>query len=374
MRIGVAELPLHYGSAPRWLVGRMKKLSKEIVTILIDEYGRNEFLTRISNPYWFQAFGCVLGYDWHSSGVTTVVTGVLKTVLKPEEFGIAVCGGKGKTSRQTPNEIGVAGDKFNLSTDKISKLQYTSRMSAKVDNAAIQANYPLYHHVFIVTEDGKWAVVQQGMSIRDKTARRYHWLSDQVNSFVVEPHTGIVGDRRREIVLDMTAKESEDCRRTSTDLAKEKPERINRMLNSIRPKYQKSLLEWLPKIKEKEYVTEYLALPNELNWKALRMVYEFKPTNYEQLLGLKGVGPTTVRGLALVSDIIYGDRPSWIDPVKYSFAFGGKDGVPFPVQRREYDEAIKVIETAIQQAKLGNVERIEALKRLRSYAPPSHIV
>jgi len=374
LRIGVAELPLHYGSAPRWLVGRMKKLSKEIVTILIDEYGRNEFLTRISNPYWFQAFGCVLGYDWHSSGVTTVVTGVLKTVLKPEEFGIAVCGGKGKTSRQTPNEIGVVGDKFNLSTDKISKLQYTSRMSAKVDNAAIQANYPLYHHAFMVTEDGKWAVVQQGMSVRDKTARRYHWLSDQVNSFVVEPHTGIVGDRRREIVLDMTAKESEDCRRTSTDLAKEKPERINRMLNSIRPKYQKSLLEWLPKIKEKEYVTEYLALPNELNWKALRMVYEFKPTNYEQLLGLKGVGPTTVRGLALVSDIIYGDRPSWIDPVKYSFAFGGKDGVPFPVQRREYDEAIKVIETAIQQAKLGNVERIEALKRLRSYAPPSHIV
>jgi len=351
----------------------MKKLSKEIVTVIIDEYGRDEFLTRISNPYWFQAFGCVLGYDWHSSGVTTVVTGVLKTTLKTEEFGVAVCGGKGKTSRQTPDEIRRLGDKFNLSTERINNLQYSSRMSAKVDNTAIQANYPLYHHVFIVTEDGKWAVVQQGMSIRDRTARRYHWLSDQVENFVAEPHTGIVGDKRREVVLDMTAKESEDCRKTSTDLAKEKPERVKRMLNSIRPKYQKSLQEWLPKIKEGEYMTEYLALPDKLNWKALQRAYDFKPRNYEQLLGIRGVGPTTVRGLALVSEIIYGDPPSWRDPVKYSFAFGGKDGVPFPVQRHEYDEAIKVMEAAIQHAKLGSWERMDALKRLRNYVPPSRI-
>jgi len=372
-KVGVAELPLHYGKAPRWLVSRMKKLSKEIVTVIIDEYGRDEFLTRISNPYWFQAFGCVLGYDWHSSGVTTVVTGVLKTTLKPEEFGVAVCGGKGKTSRQTPDEIGHVGDKFNLSTEKINNLQYSSRMSAKVDNTAIQANYPLYHHVLVVTEDGRWAVIQQGMSIRDRTARRYHWLSDQMENFVVEPHTGIVGDKKREVVLDMTAKESEDCRKTSTDLAKEKPERVKRMLNSIRPKYQKSLQEWLPKIKEREYVAEYLALPNKLNWKALERAYDFKPRNYEQLLGIRGIGPTTVRGLALVSEIIYGDPPSWKDPVKYSFAFGGKDGVPFPVQRREYDEAIKVMEAAIQHAKLGSWERMDALKRLRNYVPPSRI-
>jgi len=225
-RTGVARLPLHYGKAPRWLVVRMRKLAGEIVTIIVDEYGTGDFLKRISDPFWFQALGCVLGYDWHSSGVTTVVTGVLKQAIAQKDCGIAVCGGKGKVSLQAPLEIGNVGEKFGFSSDKINALRYASKMSAKVDNTAIQAGYQLYHHTFFVAEDEKWAVIQQGMCLRDRTARRYHWLSDNTKNFVVEPHNAIVGDVKRDIALDMTAKESEGCRKTSVDIAKEPPKKV----------------------------------------------------------------------------------------------------------------------------------------------------
>jgi hypothetical protein len=197
----------------------MTKLAKEIVTIIVDEYGQDVFLQRISDPYWFQALGCVLGYDWHSSGVTTVLTRVLKTAISPEEHCMVVCGGKGATSTRAPVEIAEAGEKFDFATDSVAKLQYASRMSAKVDNAAIQASYPLYHHAFFLTETGKWAVVQQGMNTEDRTARRYHWLSDHVKEFVAEPHDAIVGDSKRSIALNLTAKESEACRKISIDIA-----------------------------------------------------------------------------------------------------------------------------------------------------------
>ncbi|MEM2351406.1 MAG: DUF763 domain-containing protein, partial [Thermoproteota archaeon] len=233
-RTGLAELPLHDGKAPQWLVKRMIGLAREISIIIVDEYGREEFLRRVSDPYWFQAFGCVLGYDWHSSGLTTVVTGVLKTALKNADLGIAVCGGKGKTSKETLPEISTVGEVFNLSTSKVNGLQYASRMTAKVDNAAIQSGYQLYHHAFFIAEDGRWAVVQQGMNMNDRTARRYHWLSENVKSFVVEPHSAIVGDVKRPFALDMTARESEECRKASVDIAKERPERVTRMLEMIR--------------------------------------------------------------------------------------------------------------------------------------------
>lgn len=371
-RTGVARLPLHYGKAPRWLVIRMRKLAKEIVTIIVDEYGTDDFLTRISDPFWFQALGCVLGYDWHSSGVTTVVTGVLKQAVVPEDHGIAVCGGKGKVSRQTPLEIGNIGERFDFSTDKIQNLQYASKMSAKVDNTAIQAGYQLYHHAFFLAEDGKWAVIQQGMCLQDRTARRYHWLSDNAKNFVVEPHDAIVGDVKRDIVLDMTAKESESCRKTSVDITKEKPKKIKRMIMSIRPAYQKSLQEWMPKTSEptwKEYPIDVLSMPRNINWKALREVYEFKPHDYEELLSSKGIGPATIRGLALVAELIYGEKPSWKDPVKYSFAYGGKDGVPRPVNRGAMDESIRILKQAIQEAKIGNKERTRSLHRLRRFVP-----
>jgi hypothetical protein len=190
----------------------MQRLAKEMVALMVDEYGVDMFLRRVSDPFWFQALGCVLGYDWHSSGVTTVLTGVLKTAINSQELGLNVCGGKGKTSRKTPAEIDLLGEKYSFSSSKVDDLLYASKMSAKVDTSAIQAGYPLYHHAFFVTEKGNWAVVQQGISDQDKSARRYHWLSDNMKDFVVEPHDAVVGDLKRDIVLDMTAKESEACR------------------------------------------------------------------------------------------------------------------------------------------------------------------
>jgi hypothetical protein len=371
-RTGVAKLPLHYGKAPKWLVVRMQKLSREIVTIIVNEYGTAEFLRRISDPFWFQAFGCVLGYDWHSSGVTTVVTGVLKQALKQEEHGIAVSGGKGKISRQTPSEIVCIGEKFGFSTSDIETLRYASKMSAKVDNTAVQAGYQLYHHAFIVNEEKQWAVVQQGLSPQDRTARRYHWLSDNVKSFVVEPHNAVVGDVKRNLVLDMTAKESESCRKASVDIAKESPNQTMRMFMSVRPTYQKSLQEWLPKTSNtpwKEYPIDALSMPRNKNWKTLKAVYEFQPRNYEELLSFKGVGPATVRGLALVAELIYGEKPSWKDPVKYSFAYGGKDGVPYPVNRKAMDDSISMLKQAVKEAKVGDKEKMWSLEKLRRFVP-----
>lgn len=366
-RTGVAELPLHHGRAPHGLVTRMIKLAHEITTIIIDEYGRDEFLRRVSDPYWFQALGCVLGYDWHSSGVTTVLTGVLKNAVKPDEHGMAVCGGKGKTSRKAPEEISQVASKFNLATSRIEALQYASRMSAKVDNTAIQAGYQLYHHAFFVAESGEWAVVQQGMSDQDRTARRYHWLSEHVQSFVAEPHDAIVGDAKKESVLNMTARESEDCRKASTDLAKEKPEKLIRLLESVRPITQPSLQKWMPKSEMKNYSVEGFSMPKTLNWKLARKLYETQPDNYEQLLGVRGVGPATIRGLALVAELVYGAPPSWRDPVKYSFAYGGKDGIPYPVDRKAMDESAQILKNAVENAKIGSSEKLKSLQRLKKF-------
>ena len=370
-RTGVANLPLHGGKAPAWLTVRMRKLAKEIANIMIDEHGTDTFLKRLSDPYWFQAFGCVLGYDWHSSGVTTVLTGVLKQALSPEEHGIAVCGGKGKTSRKTPTEIASIGEKFGFSEDHIQALTYTSRMTAKVDNAAIQAGYQLYHHAFLLSENEKWAVIQQGMSSEDRTARRYHWLSDTTASLIVEPHSAIVGDVKREKALNMTAKTSEGARKASVDIAKEPTAKIMRLFEATRPLHQKSLQEWLPKTKSSPWQqsVETLNMPRNINWETMHRVYEFQPKNYEELLSVKGVGPATVRGLALVAELIYGEKPSWNDPVKFSFAYGGKDGVPFPVDRRAMDESILMLRQTVQAAKIGDKEKMRSLQRLRRFVP-----
>ncbi|HXX87788.1 MAG TPA: DUF763 domain-containing protein [Candidatus Acidoferrum sp.] len=368
-RTGVAKLPLHYGKAPEWLTGRMKKLASQIVTLILDEYGMDDFLRRISDPFWFQALGCVLGYDWHSSGVTTVLTGVLKEAIKPEEHGIGVCGGKGRTSRQTPFEIENIGYKFSLSESDINNLIHASRLSAKVDNTAVQAGYQLYHHAFFASENRKWAVVQQGMCAQDRTARRYHWLSENVDNFVVEPHNAIVGEARREYALDMTARESEDCRKVSVDLVNDSPGKIMHMLTPTR---QKSLDEWIcfnvkKSIKKPEVA--FLSMPRNINWKALRNAYEFQPKDYEEFLGLKGIGPATVRGLALVAELVYGAKPSWKDPVKYSFAYGGKDGVPFPVNRKAMDDSIQMLKETIDASKIGDKEKTWSLQRLRKFVP-----
>jgi hypothetical protein len=372
-RTGVANLPLHGGKAPAWLTGRMRKLSKEIATIMVEEYGAGIFLKRLSDPYWFQALGCVLGYDWHSSGVTTVLTGVLKQALSPEEHGMVVCGGKGRTSRKTPMEIAEVGEKFGFSEDRVEVLTYTSRMTAKVDNTAIQAGYQLYHHAFLLTEDGKWAVIQQGMSGKDRSARRYHWLSDSTTSLIVEPHNAVVGDVRREKALNMTAKTSEGARKASVDVAKEPPRKVLRLFEAARPLHQRSLQEWLPKaeVDPWQQSIEALNMPRTISWETMTRVYEFQPRNYEELLSVRGVGPATVRGLALVAELIYGEKPSWEDPVKFSFAYGGKDGVPFPVDRGAMDESVQVLRRAVEAAKLGEKEKLRSLRRLRRFVPES---
>ncbi len=370
-RTGFANLPLHGGKAPSWLTVRMRKLAKEIADIIIEEYGTATFVQRLSDPFWFQAFGCVLAYDWHSSGVTTVVTGILKGAISPEEHGIAVCGGKGKTSKKTPADIAVAGEKFGFSEETIQALTYNSKMAAKVDNSAIQAGYQLYHHAFLVTKDEKWAVIQQGMSAENRSARRYHWLSDNVSDFVVEPHNAIVCNKKRKTALNMVAKDSQAARKASVDLAKEPTRKLMNLIQSTaKPLNQASLQEWLPKTDDPwQQTLNTLNMPRNINWDTLSRVYEFQPSNYEELLSVKGVGPATVRGLALVAELVYGEKPSWEDPVKFSFAFGGKDGVPYPVDRKAMDESIQILKQSVQEAKIGEKEKLRSLQNLRQFVP-----
>jgi hypothetical protein len=369
-RTGVADLRLHGGSAPSWLVRRMIKLADVILDIFVDEFGAEKLLVRLSDPLWFQAFSCVLGYDWDSSGTTTVTCGVLKTAVKPEKHGLVVLGGKGKKSTATQSEIEDRVPKvFDFSPEDVSRLKYASRMAAKVDNAAIQDGYNLYHHSLFVTEDGNWAVIQQGMNPDAKMTRRYHWLSTNVRSFVEEPHTGIVCARNHgDNVLDMTSRFSEGCRNNCADLGNEGVDRIMRAYSEIKSFSQArtNLDQWMGShVREiAGGVTHYRLLPKKMNWDALKEVYDIHPQNYEGLISIRGVGPATIRGLALISELLYGEKPSWRDPVKFSFAFGGKDGVPFPVERKAMDEATQILEDAINKAKMSEKDRLGSIKRL----------
>ncbi len=365
-RTGVAELPLHAGRCPPWLFKQMVKLGGAISTVIVQEYSKEEFLRRIADPFFFQSLGCVLGYDFHSSGLTTVTMGALKEALKPEELGIAVCGGKGKVSKRAPNEIQKIADDFSLGEKKIDELIYGSRMSAKVDNACLQDGYQLYHHCFVFSEEGDWTVVQQGM--HERLARRYHWLSDGVRSFVDEPHSGIAGDRREEVVLDMTARESEEARLASVDLVREDPKHL---MVYVREAEQRSLDDYFersPQVLKLVMPTEHAITDlTERTVVALRRAYELQPENYEELVAIRGIGPKAVRALALISDLIYGKPPSWKDPAKYSFAHGGKDGIPFPVDKPTYQRTTEILEGAIEGAKIGQRDKLNAIRRLHEF-------
>ncbi|HDH43892.1 MAG TPA: DUF763 domain-containing protein [Thermococcus sp.] len=367
-RTGIANLPLHPGRAPRWLFARMVRLSRAIMDVLTIEYGKDEILRRLSDPFWFQALSCVLGFDWHSSGTTTVTCGALKEALDPEEHGIAIAGGKGRVSRKTPDEIENFGEKLALSTSMIENLKYASRMAAKVDNAAIQDGYTLYHHVLIFSEDGKWTIIQQGMNENNHYARRYHWYSENLKSYVNEPHSAIVGDNKERIVLDMTSSESSETRKVCVDIVCDSLRNLKRDWGLLtKGNLQTSLEEWKNSM-EKQRI-ELLDMPRNINWGLMRKIHEFQPKNYEELLSIRGVGPKTVRALALISDLIYGAKPSWKDPIKYTFAVGGKDGVPFPVDRKVMDESIEILRLGIEEAKIGNDEKLKALRRLRNIIP-----
>lgn len=365
-KTGIANLPLHGGKAPKWLFKRMVNLSRGIIDVILLEYGREEFLKRLSDPFWFQAFSCVLGYDFHSSGTTTVTCGALKEAINPEEHGFAVAGGKGKASRKTIEQIEGLGETFNFTDSKIKELQYSSCMSAKIDNTAIQDGHSLYHHIFLFTEDGKWSVIQQGMNSKTNYARRYHWLSG-FESFIVDPDNSIIGEKKENNVLNMVSKKSVSSQKTSVDLVCDHPRHLlNDWASLTRLESQTTLDDY----NNSNYYSKNvicLDMPRSINWNKMREIYDFQPKHYEELLSIKGVGPNTVRALALISDLIYGDKPSWEDPVKFSFTVGGKDGVPFEVDREAMDKSTEIIKQGIQQAEIGNNERLHAFKRLKKY-------
>jgi hypothetical protein len=379
----IMNLPLHGGHAPAYLVRRMVKLSYAISKVIIDEYGQQEFLRRLSDPLWFQALGCVLGFDWHSSGVTTVVTGVLKQSLNDDVHGISIAGGKGKKSTETKKDIPKLAEKYyNLSSTKIDNLVYASRMAAKVDNAAIQDSYSLYHHVILFDEHGNWAVIQQGMNPGNKMARRYHWISDNVRNFVAEPHAGIISQYKSPNTLDMTSTNSIDNQKICVDLATSD---INNLKSSVykvttaRYNVEKNTLDkWIVRGNSaSEYKTfdknnnnliEQYQMPRRLDWNLFKRIYDIQPRNYEQLISIRGVGPATVRALSLIGQLIYGTKASWLDPVKYNFAHGGKDGVPYPVARKTYDQSISYLSSAIEGAEIERVEKVQALKKLAEYS------
>jgi hypothetical protein len=380
MKTGTATLPLHGGRAPAWLFTRMRLLAREITLVIAAEYGPDEMLSRLSDPHWFQAFGCVLGFDWHSSGVTTTVCGALKDGLRglEHECGLGVAGGKGGVSRKTPDEIRSAAASGFLLTNP-SPLVYASKMAAKVDSAALQDGYQIYHHCFFFTPAGKWAVVQQGMNDENRKARRYHWLSDTVTDYVVEPHQAVAsqagsasavsataaGARAggttvggtaappEPAVLNLVARQSLPAQRVVTELACETPDRT---------------LKRLTRLKELSMPSRHAVELRDIHPDNLRKVflstYERQPQDFETLLGMPGVGPKSIRALSLIAELIYDTPASRNDPALFSWAHGGKDGFPYPVDRESYDRNTQMLRRAVQLAGLGRPEKLHALRRL----------
>ena len=371
---GYASLPLHGGKAPAWLFGRMVRLSREIIIYLASEYTTREVLRRLSDPYWFQAFGCVLGFDWHSSGVTTTVCGAVKEGLKDldRELGLFVAGGKGRTSRRAPDEIVASCERVGSDP---APLVYASKTAAKVDSAAVQDGYQLYHHVFFFTTDGDWCVVQQGMCDDNRMARRYHWLSEHVASFVDEPHEAVCCDARGQLTLNLVAHENDLVRRASAELARQSPEVVLDALAAIirlkpdatSPPAGGRVLtmprrhELLPEL---DVASSYLE-------KILVKTYERAPENFETLLGISGVGPKTLRALALASELLHGTAATLRDPARFSFAHGGKDGTPFPVDKLTYDKTIEILNKAINRSAIDRSEKVKAFRRLANFGRTS---
>jgi len=443
---GIATFTLDYGVCPPWLFERMVKLGRQIIYIIASEYGGQEFVERISDPVWFQSLGTVLAFDWNASGLTTILTAALKEAIRGQEndLGIFICGGKGKTSRKTPDEILSWGERLSLPEPQVNGLVYHSKMAAKVDSALVQDGYQIYHHAFFFTPNGRWSVVQQGMNTRNQTARRYHWYSDNITDLVCEPHTGIATQRKNP-TLDLTAKKSGQTREISTALVNQEHSSLKKDINILRK--HSSLLSKMITIEQRirtaaeELVknnlpvnfvsnqrsqktedrgrktedgrqifdnqssdlsdlrspssgvsehaktwqgkTKQLTLlklaPTEFSWhpvvlenffqsryleKILSLVCDQKPKTYENLLATQGVGPKTMRALSLVAEVIYGAKPSYEDPARYSFAYGGKDGTPYPVDRKTYDETIEFFKKIINKTKLPFYEKRKIIEKL----------
>ncbi|ASS58484.1 DUF763 domain-containing protein (plasmid) [Rhizobium leguminosarum] len=367
-RAGSADLPLHGGRVPHWLGDRMTRLGTLITEAIVHHYGRDEFLRRLAHPFWFQSFGAVMGMDWHSSGITTSVLGALKRGLKPRagELGLHVCGGRGAHSRKTPQELVSIGERVGLDGEGLAT---TSRLIAKVDSAALQDGFDLYLHGFIVADDGHWVVVQQGMNGDKRQARRYHWLSEGLESFVDSPHAAIEGRSQGEIV-NLADRRAERSRRGQLDLlATLGPDRIIReaaaLLRAEAPAPEPAEQPMLP----------HLIMPahhdvreSDVNMRRLHgnlaAAADRGPADFQELLLVPGVGARTVNALAMVAEVVHGAPCRFSDPARFSIAHGGKDRHPFPVPLKVYDETIAVMKSAVQKGRLGREEELQALKRL----------
>ena len=396
-RTGHADLPLHVGTVPRWLADRMRDLGVLIVEAMLINYGKKEVLRRLSDPLWFQSLGAVLGMDWHSSGITTSVMYALKRGINPRarEFGLCVCGGRGKYSRRTPEELEYLCNATGLNGNELIS---ASKLCAKVDNAAVQDGFQLYQHNFILSDEGDWTVVQQGMCDRTKTARRYHWSSEKLTSFVEEPHSGVTGEQQG-LILNLTDSNAGDTRSSILTLTKERPEKIISEIKSLsvnglpeniekNSKIQMELFEdenkiILPKNEGHVIVENFharsIVMPDhhevrkeDVDLKRLGGVlataYESDPKDFETLLLTPGLGPRTLQSLTLVSEVINGTPSRFQDPARFSFAHGGKDGHPFPVPLKIYDESIRVLGDAIEKSKLGYTDKSKCIDRLHRTA------
>ncbi len=345
---GYADLPLHHGHVPKWLAERMTSLGGAIIESVVQEFGTGEVLKRLSDPLWFQALGCVLGMDWHSSGITTSVIGALKRAINPRsaELGIYICGGRGKHSRKTPNELLAVAERTGLDGDDLVR---SSKLVAKVDNTAVQDGFQLYLHSFILTRHGEWAVVQQGLNDQTGMARRYHWHSSEFRDYLEEPHTGVTGVNQG-LILNLTHTDAVKTRDSILNISRESP---SRMLPEIRR-------IMMPR---RHHVTE-----SDVNLKrlgaVLTLAHETNPADFESLLLLEGLGPRTLQSLTLVSEVIYGTPSRFTDPARFSFAHGGKDGHPFPVPLKTYDETISSLKASVERAKLGNNDHKIAIRQL----------
>jgi len=369
---GIATFGLDYGKCPPWLFERMVKLGSAIMEVMVEEFGPDEFIKRISDPGWFQALGTVLAFDWNASGLTTILTAALKEALRGREteFGIFIAGGKGKTSLKTPEQIEQYGWKLGLSEQETNNLVYNSKMSAKVDSALVQDGFVLYHHAFFFSKNGAWAVVQQGMNAAEQSARRYHWYSENIQDLVVEPHSGISSSVKTP-TLDLSSIQSKPTQEMSTEMVQNnygslmKDIQILRkhatpLSQSVKIKQGQQELTFL-NLEKKEFTAHPVVLEDfgksKYLEKVLYKVNEIQPATYEELVSLEGVGPKTLRALALVSEIIYGAKPSYEDPARYSFAHGGKDATPYPVDTGTYDESILFFKKVIEKLKVDRSEK-----------------
>ncbi len=332
----------------------MKDLSGAVASLILLEFGPAELLRRLADPIWFQAFGCVCGFDWHSSGLTTTLCGALKEglALFGDDMPVAVCGGKGRSAVATPKDIERHGERWGLD---VTRLVATSRLVAKIDSALVQDGFDLYHHTFLFTRDGEWAVIQQGMNGEERCARRYQWLSSKALDMVCEPHTGITCDETRDRVLDVASRQSSGTREAILEFLHEEPDRMEQTWKDV-----------ALAMPARHYIS-----PNDVDERrlsrVLRNLHEADPQTFQDALCLRGVGPKTVAALTLVSEIVYKAPPSFNDPARFSFAHGGKDGHPFPVDKKTYDASIDFLRLALDKARVKDRDKIDALRRLSAY-------